>query len=147
MTRSTARDVAGALGILVQRSFRSRLYEKLTAGIGPGVDETTYPVLSGLERVGPCSSAELAGAIGLDRSGVSRRSSRLEEGGLLIRVSDPDDARATLLVLSENGKSAVSTMRRRLVDLIDASMEPWPEGQAEAFAAGLQRFVEDGPFR
>ena len=67
--------IADALGVLIQRSFRERLYGRLTYGIGPGVDARTHLVLSGLARVGSRRAADLAGVIGLDRSGVSRRAS------------------------------------------------------------------------
>jgi len=146
MARSPGQEVAAALGVLLQRSFRSALYGELTRDMGPGVDEATYPVLSGLERVGSCSAADLATAIGLDRSGVSRRASRLERAGLICRVADPSDARAVLLVLTDTGRSTVATMRKRLVSRINASFAGWPEGQAEAFASGLRRFIDQGPF-
>lgn len=146
VVESPGRVVADALGLLVQRSFRERLYGELTQGIGSGVDVLTYPVLSGLARVGSCSAAELAGIIGLDRSGVSRRASRLEEAGLVARTPDPGDSRAVLLVLTEPGKAAVAAMRERFVQLIDASLGSWTPEEAASFARALRRFVEQGPF-
>jgi DNA-binding MarR family transcriptional regulator len=139
-------EVADALGALLRRGFRARLYSELTEGIGEGIDEVTYPVLSGLARAGPRSAADLAAEIGLDRSGVSRRASRLEEAGLLHRVADPSDGRSVLLVLTDSGASAVTVMRRRLSSRIEASMSTWPRAEAEAFARGLRRFVDEGPF-
>jgi hypothetical protein len=50
-------QVADALGRILRRSSRSRLYGELTADLGPAVDEATYPVLSGLGRFGPLSAA------------------------------------------------------------------------------------------
>jgi DNA-binding MarR family transcriptional regulator len=145
--RSASEDVAAALGLLLQRSFRVRLYGQLTEGIVPGLDKTTYPVLSGIDRAGPSSAADLALAVGLDRSGVSRRATRLEQAGLLARQPDPRDARAALLVLTAAGEQAIATMRARLTDAISASFSSWPAGQAEAFASALGRFVSDGPFQ
>jgi DNA-binding MarR family transcriptional regulator len=140
------RVVADALGVLIQRSFRERLYGELTRGIGPGVDALTYPVLSGLARVGSRSAADLADVIGLDRSGVSRRASRLEQAGLVAKIPDPADNRAVLLVLTEPGKAAVAAMREQLVHLIDTSLESWTPKQAASFAQSFRRFVEHGPF-
>jgi DNA-binding MarR family transcriptional regulator len=146
MDSSPGRVVADALGVLIQRSFRERLYGQLTQDLGPGVDALTYPVLSGLARMGSRSAADLAGVIGLDRSGVSRRASRLEEAGLVARVPDPADSRAVLLVLTEPGKAAVSAMREQLVLLIDTSLGSWTANEAASFAESLRRFVECGPF-
>lgn len=139
-------EVAEVLGQLLKRSARTGLYSGLTEGLGEGVDEITYPVLSGLARTGPCSAADLAWEVGLDRSGVSRRAGRLEAVGLLRREPDPNDGRAVLLVLTDRGTETVNVLRERLVRRIDESLAAWPPDEARAFAAGLRRFVAEGPF-
>jgi DNA-binding MarR family transcriptional regulator len=140
------RDVADALGMLLRRGVRAQLYRDLTEGLGETVDEVTYPVLSGLARTGPRSAADLAIEVGLDRSGVTRRASRLAEGGLIRREPDPADGRATLLVLTEEGRRTVEVTRERLAAVIDRTLSSWPPGEARSFARGLRRFVAEGPF-
>lgn len=103
-------------------------------------------MLSGLARTGPRSAADLAAEVGLDRSGVSRRASRLEAAGLVRREPDPADRRAVLLALTEEGARTVETMRRRLADRIEASLSSWPQDEARSFARHLRRFVDEGPF-
>ncbi|GAA1041881.1 hypothetical protein GCM10009566_40500 [Streptomyces murinus] len=139
-------EIADALGVLLRRTTRTRLHQKLTEGMGEAVDELTYPVLSALARIGPCSAAELAPEVGLDRSGVTRRASRLQDAGLVRREPDPADQRAQLLVLTEPGLRAVAELRGRLAAHIMASLSEWPPGEAEAFARGLHRFTLEGPF-
>ncbi|AZQ74391.1 MULTISPECIES: MarR family winged helix-turn-helix transcriptional regulator [Streptomyces] len=146
MTDDVGHEIADALGTLLRRGTRAQLYARLTDGLGEAVDETTYPVLSGLARTGPRSAADLAGEIGLDRSGVTRRATRLEEAGLLRREPDPDDRRATLLALTETGHRTVRTTRQRLATLIEASLASWPPEEAQSFARQLHRFVTTGPF-
>ncbi|WP_354637795.1 MarR family winged helix-turn-helix transcriptional regulator [Kitasatospora camelliae] len=138
--------VADALGTLLKRSHRTGLYRQLTEGLGEAVDEVTYPVLSGLARTGPVAAAELGPEIGLDRSGVSRRASRLEAAGLLRRRPDPADQRAVLLELTDRGAETVRVMRARLAARVADSLSGWPPEEAEAFARGLARFVAEGPF-
>lgn len=140
------REIADALGVLLRRSTRIELHRALTTGMGEAVDELTYPVLSGLERTGPCSAADLAPEVGLDRSGITRRASRLEDAGLVRREPDPSDRRATLLTLTDAGQRTVETLRERLSAHITASLAAWPAGEAAAFANSLHRFVSDGPF-
>lgn len=118
------------LGILLQRRVRSRVYGRL--------------VISGLERYGPLSAADLGARIGIDRTVTTRRASRLEAAGLVRRTPDEHDRRATLLELADAG-GHVRTMRTRLVGILDGYLATWPPGQAEAFAAGLRRFTADGP--
>ena len=63
-----SKQVADALGLLSQRSLRRRMYAHLTQGLGEEINESTYLVLSGLDRCGPSTPKELATVIGLDLS-------------------------------------------------------------------------------
>jgi DNA-binding MarR family transcriptional regulator len=139
-------QVSAAVGALLRRSMRSHLYGVLTDGMGEGVNESTYPVLSGLARTGPRSAAALASEIGIDRSVTSRHATRLENAGLLERQPDPDDGRATLLVLTSAGQRAVATMRERLATAIGDYLGTWDQADAATFVKLLDRFVEDGPW-
>jgi DNA-binding MarR family transcriptional regulator len=146
VTNTTADDIARTLGLLLRRSTRTRLHARLTDGLEEAVDDLTYPVLSGLARTGPCSAADLGREVGLDRTTVTRRADRLERSGLLERHPDPDDSRATLLTLTDNGHAVVAVTRQRLADAIEDSLASWPQADARTFARLLRRFVEQGPF-
>lgn len=89
MQNEVVGEIADALGVLLRRATRVQLYKTLTADMGEALDEWTYPVLSAVARIGPRSAADLAAEVGLDRSGVTRRASRLEQAGLLSREPDP----------------------------------------------------------
>jgi DNA-binding MarR family transcriptional regulator len=145
-TNDAGQEIADALGLLLRRATRARIYGHLTEGLGEAVDEATYPVLSGLARTGPLSSAELAHAVGLDRSNITRRADRLEQAGLLRREPDPADRRATLLALTEAGEHTVRVTRERLAARIQGSLASWTPAEMAAFASGLRRFVDEGPF-
>ncbi|MCC0095717.1 MarR family transcriptional regulator [Streptomyces flavotricini] len=146
MENQAGHEIADALGMLLRRSTRTQLHRRLTEGMGEAVDELTYPVLSTLARTGPRSAADLAPDVGVDRSGVTRRASRLEAAGLIRREPDPADGRAYLLVLTEEGRAAVAELRDRLAAHIMASLSSWPPGEAERFAHDLHRFMTGGPF-
>ncbi|MFE9556770.1 MarR family winged helix-turn-helix transcriptional regulator [Streptomyces sp. NPDC006692] len=146
MENEVGHEIAEALGILLRRTTRAQLHRRITEGMGEGVDEVTYPVLSALARTGPRSAADLAPDVGIDRSGVTRRASRLEAAGLISREPDPHDRRAQLLVLTERGRLAVAELRARLAAHITTSLSAWPPGEAEAFAHQLRRFLAEGPF-
>lgn len=139
-------EIADALGVLLKRTTRAHLHQRLTEGMGEAVDDVTYPVLSALARTGPRSAADLAHDVGVDRSGVTRRASRLETAGLIRREPDPTDRRAHLLVLTDEGRLVVAELRARLADHITASLASWPPGEAETFARHLRRFMAEGPF-
>lgn len=139
-------QVAAAMGTLLRRGTRAQLYGALTDAIAPEVNEATYPVLSGLARTGPRSAAALASDIGVDRSVSSRHATRLEQAGLLRREPDPEDGRATLLMLTAEGEQAVAVMRERLATAIGEYLGTWEPAEAAAFVSGLRRFVEQGPW-
>lgn len=143
---SSGEQVADALGVLLQRDVRQRVYARLTDGLGEGVNETTYPVLSGLERRGPSTAKELAAVVGLDRSVVSRHASTLERAGHLTRASDPRDPRWTRLSLTPAGQDVVTVMRARLTDLLDGFLQKWEPAAREQFAAMLTALTHSGPF-
>ncbi|HEX4831566.1 MAG TPA: MarR family transcriptional regulator [Trebonia sp.] len=144
MDRQLGGRLEAALGALLQRRTRLGLYAELVAGIGRGLDITSYPILSGVARIGPVQAGRLGSEIGLDRSGVSRHASRLEQGGLLARVPDPGDARGTLLTLTEDGEQVVAVLRERLAAIFARQLASWPPDEALGFVAGLERFVREG---
>jgi DNA-binding MarR family transcriptional regulator len=131
---------AEALGVVLQRSFR--------AGFGPVTDElrgvvdsATYPVLSSVDRIGPRSAAALGVEMGLDRSVVSQRASRLAGAGLLTGVEDPADACATFLTLTVAGHGIVARTRNRLADMMAARVADWAPRDQSTFAELVARFA------
>ncbi|MEU9124381.1 MarR family transcriptional regulator [Streptomyces sp. NPDC048506] len=139
--RTSAARVAAAIGALTMRSTRAGLYSRLTSGV-EGVDATTYPVLSGLDRLGPATATRLAETIGMDRTVTTRYATRLQEAGLISRRPDPSDARATQLVLTEDGERAVVALRKALESFLAEEMTTWSPGEADAFAMRLERLTE-----
>jgi DNA-binding MarR family transcriptional regulator len=140
MAPSPGHRVAAQLGRLLVRSTRIHLYQRLTAKVA-GVDVSTYPVLSGLARLGPTTATRLASEIGIDRSATTRYVSKLEDAGLVIRQRDPDDGRAAQLVLTSAGTSAVDTMRNELGAAVSEVLAGWTPSEAQAFASALERFT------
>jgi DNA-binding MarR family transcriptional regulator len=143
MSETAGARLQVALGLLLQRRHRARIYGELLEPFAGVVDEATYPVLSGIGRAGATTSAKLGVEIGLDRSVVSRHSDRLEALGLVHRSPDPDDARATLLRLTDEGEAVLARLRERLATIFQRRLDRWPPEQAAAFVVGLERFVHE----
>ncbi|WP_106186123.1 MarR family winged helix-turn-helix transcriptional regulator [Umezawaea tangerina] len=138
--RDDGARVAAAFGDLLLRSSRAHLYRVLIADT-EGVDGTTYPVLSGLARLGPATTSELAARIGLERTVTTRYATRLEQAGLLARQPHPTDARATTLVLTELGERTVGAMRERLRDVFVDAMADWTAEESATFTRLFDRLV------
>lgn len=138
-----ARNLEQALGQLLLRRNRNALYDAVLTCAPPGVDRQTYPVLSGLARLGPQTAAQLADEIGVDRSGASRYADRLEDGRLIERGPDPRDGRATLLNLTPKGQEAVAELRDALTRHLAGRIADWPDQRAQALVDGILLLIDD----
>lgn len=137
-----ARRIAEAMVLLLLRSTRRQLHEEITHGIHPAVDAVSYPIISGIDRVGPINSAQLGPTVGLDRSFVSRLADRLTDAGLLRREPDPRDRRATLLALTAEGEQVAAALRQRLADAVDHRLVNWLPAERQLLAELMPRFVD-----
>jgi DNA-binding MarR family transcriptional regulator len=81
-------------------------------------------VLNRLHREGPMRLTALASAEGASQSGMTQLVQRMERQGLLERWSDPDDGRASLVMLGEAGRqnwnARTDVRRQRIAALLPA---------------------------
>jgi DNA-binding MarR family transcriptional regulator len=106
---------------------------------GKSVDRAGYWLLVRLSSQAPVRLSELAGTVELDLSTVSRQMRDLVAIGLVVKVPDPDDGRASLLSLSERGWAVLETVsearRQALAEVID----DWSDEERTALTRGLVR--------
>src|ERR1700733_5235806 len=62
---------------------------------GSELDRALFPLLVGIERLGPIGVVELANGVGRDYTTVSRQVAKLETLGLVKRQSNATDRRVT----------------------------------------------------
>jgi DNA-binding MarR family transcriptional regulator len=90
---------------------------------GRGQSLAARGVLGSLEEAGPTRLTALAAASGVSQPAMTQLVGRLEQQGLVTRLIDPDDGRATLVDLSEAGHAFLAELRRvrrdRLAQLLD----------------------------
>lgn len=88
------------------RAVLTRLEDELQAERGLSLD--WYDVLVQLHEAGGARRMqELAGALLIDKSSLSRRIDRMCMAGLVERHASPDDRRGTLAVLTAEGRAAL----------------------------------------
>jgi DNA-binding MarR family transcriptional regulator len=104
------------------------------------MDRAAFLLLNRLERTGAVGVKALAQAMGIDSSTVTRQVAPLVDCGLVDRVQNPDDGRAVLLELSEQGRQRLEQVRCSRQELMRALLDGWPEEEQEAFVALLTRF-------
>ena len=100
-------------------------------------------VLGRLELLGPVRLTELAGALGLDPSSVSRQVTSLERSGWVAREKDPDDQRAQRLHLTARGCEVVAVLRKARVEALARVTPDWTTDDLDALTDRLARLNND----
>ncbi|MHB1469203.1 MAG: MarR family winged helix-turn-helix transcriptional regulator [Solirubrobacteraceae bacterium] len=94
----------GSLLSLVRGIDRVHSSGALVAHSGVEFERALHPVLMTIGKLEPIRMTDLALALALERSTVSRQATRLEELGFVRRIAARDDARASLLEISPEGR-------------------------------------------
>ena len=106
----------------------------------------TYHVLASLalvDRLGAARVSALADAARIDVSVVSRQVQALEHDGLVVRAADPNDRRASLVSLSEDGRRVLEEGRRRMAALVEERLSGWSTADLADVARTLTRLLDD----
>ena len=103
-----------------------------------GASGTTLGVLKGL-RHSDTRPSDLAVALHVGPSVISRALVPLEEEGLVERKVDPVDGRATLLGLTELGRARLGEISRANVEQLSRALVDWTDDEAFEAARLLSR--------
>ena len=132
------------VGAEIVRFFRS--FKSVQAQLGHrarhGVDPSAYPVLFQLVEA-PKRTTELASCLHADTSTISRQVTSLVDLGLIERTADPEDRRATILVVTEAGRAALDAMRAARERMIARILADWSPGEVKDLVTILARFNDD----
>ena len=107
----------------------------------PAWSEMTYQqynVLRIIDGEGPTLQAEIARRLIVSAPVVTRLASALVEAGLIERGEDPNDRRAVILHLSDEGRRRSRQMRKELLAAAVELLEPLPEEQRSAVAQAIE---------
>src|SRR3954453_14240813 len=97
------------IGLLMQAGRRLRTRHPLDQ-----IDPSGLPLAKQLLAGGAMRVSDLAGCVELDASTVSRQIKQLEDKKIVERTADPDDGRASLVRLTDEGREiVVAGFRRR----------------------------------
>lgn len=118
----------------------SRFLESAQKEVGT-LTRAAYLLLGEIvQNGGPLSINDLAQALQLDISTISRQVAALESSGLAERFSNPMDARVSLLQMTDLGQTRFQEARKMRYSLFSALLENWPEEERRQFGIYLERF-------
>lgn len=104
------------------------------------VDRSAYGIMCRLADKGPQRLGALATTFGLDPSTITRQVQALEANGLAQRATDPTDRRASILDLSEEGRTILAQAREFRRSRLGEILVDWSETDLAEFARLLEQF-------
>ncbi|HEY8306162.1 MAG TPA: MarR family transcriptional regulator [Lapillicoccus sp.] len=132
VSEPVALEIVGALSGLIRtaRSYSHLRHEQL----GP-----TGIALAILKRLHeePSRSGDIACALGVSASAVSRAVATVESLGYVVRRPDPADARASLLSLTAGGVQFLAEQHREHARRVAAVLDGWDDAKAREVLQGL----------
>jgi DNA-binding MarR family transcriptional regulator len=114
--------------------------------VHPDMDAAGYALISQIDlgtADGGARASELALALGLDKSTVSRGIAQLEGLGLVERVADPDDGRARRLRLTPEGADRYGAIRAQRRTEFEAILARWDRTDLDDLAHLLAQLNDD----
>jgi DNA-binding MarR family transcriptional regulator len=108
-----------------------------------GRDRAALVLLFPLDRLGPLRQSALAELLHADPSTVSRHVTLLVERGLVVRVADESDGRATRLVLTEAGRAQLDQLRGERVAYLRTVTADWTDADLLTFTELFERLLND----
>jgi DNA-binding MarR family transcriptional regulator len=108
-----------------------------------GGDRAALVLLFPLARLGPLRQGALAELVHADPSTVSRHVAVLVERGLVRRVADETDGRASRLVVTDDGQAALEALRRERESLFERVTAGWDAADLAALTTLFGRLLDD----
>lgn len=126
----------------LMRSF-GRTKARFMAAAAHDVEWSAQILLKHLANEGPMRASAIAESLHSDPSTVSRQVAALVKDGLVERKSDPEDGRASILVLTAKADAVLADHEELRVRHFAEMLTDWNERDLCRFAALLRRFTDD----
>jgi DNA-binding MarR family transcriptional regulator len=135
-----ADDVSGQLIRLLR--LMDRRQAQYQAEHPDAVERATYFLLVHLVKGGPQRAGALAEAVHSDPSTISRQVAQLVRLGLVERMADPEDGRASLLTATDEGRRVFEENRRVRIQRFAEMLADWSVADRRTFTELLGRFAD-----
>jgi DNA-binding MarR family transcriptional regulator len=136
-------ELERALSRITYLAARARQHDRLMALAGLALDRADAAILRNLAESEPLRPGLLAARLSVEASHVTRQLNRLEKAGYVTRIPDPDDGRAQLVQLTDQGTAAVEKIREASRHGMQTALRDWSEEDLHQVATLFQRLVDD----
>jgi DNA-binding MarR family transcriptional regulator len=125
------------------RLRRSTIIGLVRASNTPGHSPLSVELLRAVVEAGEIRASDLASALFVTKTSISRYVNEMLDEGLLSQRRDPSDGRATLLSVSPAGRRELEERESRRSALLRDLCRGWPKADVATLTALLQR-LNDG---
>jgi DNA-binding MarR family transcriptional regulator len=139
----TVDAVEDALIPLVRYLSSPRTWRRIATVTDIPLDRARYVVLRAVAESEPVRTTALAEQVGVDPSTMSRHLTVLDQAGLVVRGTDPDDGRAQAVTLTDAGREVMEKARGARHDLITDALADWDDADRGQLASLLARLADD----
>jgi len=140
MDATEARKLIGKM-IRANRLHRSYV-EKITRDAG--IHRSQHHILIYLMKAAtPPSQKELAAAFEITPAAIAMSLKKMEQKGLIERITSPDDSRVNLIAISEKGREIMECNKLLMEKTDRAMIEGVTESEFETLDAVLDKFVSN----
>jgi DNA-binding MarR family transcriptional regulator len=108
-----------------------------------GRDRAALVLLFPIHKLGPLRQGALAELMHTDPSTISRHVASLVDQGLVRRAADESDGRASRLVITDAGHSALQGLCAEREARVARATEAWDPDELETFTRLFGRFIDD----
>ena len=123
---------------------KGRLADRATEAAGLALDRPAMGVLLSLRTADkPLRIGEIADRMQVVGPHVTRQVQNLEKRGLVRRVADPHDRRASLIEPTEAGTEGANRYVTSLLGWFDEALTDWPSQDRDDLTRLLARLVDD----
>jgi DNA-binding MarR family transcriptional regulator len=134
----TLRSLEHEMSILVRRI--RRVIAERARMLHPELSPVAYSMLMALNDSGPQRASDLVGIFSVDKGAVSRQVQALLELGLIERSPDPEDRRAMILAISEEGHRRLDSIALQRRSEVNERLVGWTDDDLSSFVRTLSRY-------
>lgn len=119
------------------------VWKEAAAAVHPELQPVGYKILSAIVRRGPMHAGAIAAELEIDKSVVSRQIRHLQQLGLAVGVTDPNDGRARFIQPTPQAVESVGLKSSRMQRQLYGKLRDWAADDVEDLARLLARLTSE----
>jgi DNA-binding MarR family transcriptional regulator len=134
----TLRSLENEMGVLVRRL--RRVIAERAKMVHPDLSPVAYSMLMALNDSGPRRASDLVDQFAIDKGAVSRQVQALLELDLIKRTPDPEDRRAAILAITDEGQRRLKKITHKRREEVRDRLAGWKTEELNDFVTALGRY-------